>query len=231
MSHAKSIYPIGALMAFLALASPQKLSAQTDPPQKAEPPVFGKGVEDPAHEELRGLFKKMLEAYNNGKFDELATYLDEDVVITWQNAAVSKTPKGVKAYFDEMMGGPNRRVQKVTIKPVVEELTRLYGKENETGVAFGSSEDYYLLNDGMEFTQTTRWTATVVRKKGQWKVACVHISTNMFDNPVLNIAIKKTATWTAILVGIPALLVGALGMWLIGRRRGKPEAGTTHGPA
>ncbi len=96
-----------------------------------------KNKENPAHEELRALRKGLVEAIKKNDVDELLTYLDPDVVVTWQNGEVSRKPDGVKAYYDRMMKGPQRVVDTLTIDPTVEELTHLYG---DTGVAFGMLE-------------------------------------------------------------------------------------------
>lgn len=184
--------------------------------------------EDPAHEELRALFRGVMGAYDKGDWDELVSYMDDDVVVTWQNAVVTKSPQKVKAYFLEMLHGPQRRVDQIQIKPQVDELTHLYGN---MGVAFGSSEDSYKLRDGMEFTQNTRWTATVVRKNGRWKIASVHISTNMFDNPVLSIAVRKTALWVGGMAGVLGLALGGLLTWLALRRRHRGAPGVANAPA
>jgi ketosteroid isomerase-like protein len=179
-------------------------------------PLPAQEKEDAAHNELRALLKEVLDAYNKADYDRLITYLDDNAVITWQNADVSKTPQGVKDYFDKMMKGPNARVKSATIDPTVDELSHLYG---DTSVAFGGSKDHYVLNDGTDFAQDTRWTATVVKKNGQWKLAGLQISTNMFDNPILEMAVKKTL-WVAggggVVVG---LLVGFLVARLVGRRK------------
>jgi prolipoprotein diacylglyceryltransferase len=51
-------------------------------------------------------------------------------------------------------------------------------------------------------------------------VASIHISVNLFDNPILGIAIKKTATWVGGLAGGGGLLLGLIGGALLFRKRG-----------
>src|SRR5262249_46123068 len=117
---------------------------------------------------------------------------------------------------DKMMKGPKRVVESISINPTVDELTHLYG---DTGVAFGSSEDHFKLTDGSDFKVDTRWSATLVRKQGKWLIASVHASSNMFDNPVLRVALGRVVTWAAP-VGIPVcLLLGFLGGRLWRRKR------------
>jgi hypothetical protein len=79
------------------------------------------------------------------------------------------------------------------------------------------------LTDGTEFNQDTRWSATLVKKKdGTWKAANVHISVNMFDNPVLNLAIKRTGIWAGGIAGGGGLLLGLVVGAVFFRSRSKP---------
>ena len=178
-------------------------------------PAAESAKEDPAHNELRALRKNMVDAIAKGDVNKLATYLDPDVVVTWENGEVSRKPAGVKAYWDRMMKGPGHVVDRYTADPTVDELTHLYGN---TGVAFGSSNDHFQLADGKELNLHTRWTATVVKKAGQWKVAAFHASVNMFDNALLRMAVVRTAWWVGGIAAVVGLVVGAA-VVLIFRKR------------
>src|SRR4051812_38547307 len=90
--------------------------------------------EDPAHAELRKMKAQLVEVVNKGEFDAVLPFLDQDVVVTWLDGRVSKGPKEVRAYLDEMTKGPDRKVESFKTNPTVDELTHLYGN---TGVAYG----------------------------------------------------------------------------------------------
>jgi uncharacterized protein (TIGR02246 family) len=172
--------------------------------------------EAPAHQELRALKQEVTEAVNQNDLPRLLTHLDKDVVVTWLNGEVSRGPDGVRAYYDRMMKGDQRVVQSVKVDPEVEELTHLYG---DTGVAFGHSNDTFVLTDGREFVVPSRWSATLVKKDGKWLIANFHSSANMFDNPILAIAVRKTALWTGIGAGVAGLVLGFIIAWIVRRRR------------
>jgi ketosteroid isomerase-like protein len=172
--------------------------------------------EDPAHEELRALKRELEDASNKGDIDGVLARLDKDVVVTWLNGEVSLKPEGVRAYLERMTKGPNRAVNSFKTFPTVDDLTHLYG---DTGVAYGSSKDRFELTDGRVFEVPTRWSATLVKKNGKWLVANFHASTNMFDNPVLDIAIRKTATWAGGIGAGAGLLLGFLAGWFLRKRR------------
>jgi uncharacterized protein (TIGR02246 family) len=172
--------------------------------------------EDPAHEELRALRGQMVEAINKNDIDALLTHLDKDVVVTWMDASVSRGPKGVKEYIEKMTKGPDRKVESHSTDAEVDELTHLYG---DTGVATGRSQDRFVLTDGRDFVVNTRWTAALAKKDGKWKVAAFHSSANMFDNPVLYLAVRRTALWTGGVVGLAGLAIGTVVGWLLFRRK------------
>ena len=142
-----------------------------------------------------------------------------DAVLTWQNAEVSRGHQGLRDYYDKMMKGPNRVVESVTASAQTDERTRLYGSDKDSGVAFGSLEEDFRLTNGMSFHLSNRWTAHVVKDAGKWKVSAFHVSANLFDNPVLQLAVRRTAAWTAGVALTVGFLLGLAGMWAVSRRR------------
>jgi ketosteroid isomerase-like protein len=158
---------------------------------------------DSIHSELRTLRDGLVRATNDANVDALLSFLHPNVVVTWQNAEVSRGRAGVRDYLTRMMSGPNRVVSRFQTTPTVDELTILYG--DDSGIAFGSSHDHFELLDGMNFDLNGRWSATMVKEDGRWLVANFHASTNLFDNPVLNLT-RRTTIWS----GVGGLAVGAL---------------------
>ena len=185
--------------------------------QEGKPPL-----EHPAHEQLRTLRREMVEAINTNDIDALLTHLEADAVVTWMDGSVSRGPQGVREYLEQMTKGENRKVNSHTTEAVVDDLTHLYG---DTGVATGNSRDEFILTDGRNFAVNTRWTATLVKRDGGWKLASFHASTGMFDNPVLRLAVRQTALWTGGIAGVVGLVVGIVGTWALRRRGqgGKPS--------
>jgi ketosteroid isomerase-like protein len=175
-------------------------------------PIAGQATEDPAHAELRALRDDLVDAVNKRDLSRLIGHLHPDVVVTWQNAEVSRKPDGVRAYLARMLDGPDRIVEEFTTTASVDELTRLYG--GDTGIAFGSSRDRFKLRSGQTLEVTSRWTATVVRENGRWLIASFHASVNMFDNPLLA-GMRRVV----MIAGAGALVVGLVLGWFMGRRR------------
>jgi ketosteroid isomerase-like protein len=172
----------------------------------------GQNAEDPAHAELRALRDELVDAVNKKDMPRLMRHLHPDVVVTWQNAEVSRRPEGVRAYLARMLEGPDRIVEGFTTAVAVDELTILHG--GDTGVSFGSSRDHFALRAGRSFDLTSRWSATLVRFENRWVIASFHASTNLFDNPLLTGA-KRLAMGA----GAGALIAGIALGFLLGRRR------------
>ena len=159
-------------------------------------------TEDPVHEELRVLRDGMVDAFQKKDIERMLDNLHEEVVVTYQNAEVSRGHAGVRDFHQRMNEGDNPAVKSLESVFNVDELSIIYG--DDTAVAFGSMQDEFELTRGMDFSLESRWTATLVKEDGRWLVAALHVSTNMFENGVSDLLIK----WNSIKVGTIALLIG-----------------------
>lgn len=171
-----------------------------------------------AHKELRVLRDGLIAAINKQDMDAVLAHLDDEVIYTPQNAEVCRGKAAVKAYFDKMMNGPQKIVKSFSVKIDVDELAKLYG---DTAVSHGQSHERFVLTDGKDLQMHSKWTASLARKNGEWKVTSFHVSNNVFDNAVLDL--YKQVIFKA---GVGGVLVGVLLMGVVwwGVRR-KPKAG------
>ena len=196
-------------------------SAQTSPapPPTTAPAVAAVTSDDPT-QAINLLRQEFIDSFNQGDLDRLLSHLDPDVVITWQNAEVCRGPAEVRAYYDKMMTGPERRVDKVSADPKVDDR-HVYG---DWAVSWGSMNDHFVLTDGSDLNMNSRFTATIARRGDVWKVTSFHASVNAFENPILGYAAKKAGTW-ALTIGLGAgLLIGLVAGMLIKRRRERAAA-------
>jgi len=178
------------------------------------------------HTALRALRDSLLDAWTRRDMDALLTHVDPDVVVTWQNGELSRGPEGIRKFYNEVMVGPNRLISDISSTLKVDELSILHG--DNAAIAFGSIHDDFTLSRGIartavlgsgdKFSLDSRWTATMVKKDGQWKLASYHVSVDAFSNPILSkaVAVPKQA---AIIAGIVGLLLGAIVTWFYMRRR------------
>jgi len=197
---------LGGVMVCWVLFSPALLHAQ-----EARTPEGDAAT----HEALRALKNDMEQALNAQDLDRLLSHLHPDVVFTTMNNDVRVGKDAIRAYYEKMRTGPDRVVEKLTAKFEVDDLTRLY---DETGLAQGSSTDHYVLTDGSDLVVHGRWSCALVKQGDQWLIASFHYSTNVFDNPVLDLVKKKAMTLAGV-GGVGLLLVGLVLGRVTGRRR------------
>jgi len=168
------------------------------------------------HNELRKMRDDMLAAIARSEFDAILPHLHPNVVFTPMNGEVSRGPQAIRAYFDKMLKGPDAIVKSIRLGVEVDRLADFYG---DTALAFGSSNDQYVLSNGLEFQIQTRWTASLVRENGRWLITAFHSSANAFDNPILQKA-RQVAMLQWGGIGIAAgALIGVLVARAVGRRR------------
>jgi uncharacterized protein (TIGR02246 family) len=139
------------------------------------------------HEELRAMLRTATDALNRRDFAVLAPLFSEHCDITTVDGRSFTTLAAFKSYVDSIYAS---RVSKIEFHPVADALTTFL--DNDSGVSTGSSTDTYTFKDGDSRTMTSRWTATLHREGGRWKVAALHMSANVLDNPVIE-ATRKTA--------------------------------------
>ena len=169
-------------------------------------------AQDAAPTEIHALRDRLLDALNKSDFDKMAACLAPDVVITYQNAEVARGRDGVKTFHLKMTGGPEKIVESFHADVKTDDITILPG--GTTAIATGSSAETYKMTHGPDLTLDARWTATLVQDNGQWLVAALHCSTNLFKSPL--VAATKKAGVTA---SIGSIIIGLIVGWLLGRKR------------
>jgi uncharacterized protein (TIGR02246 family) len=200
---------LASLLALLAPALARADDVKTVPP------------EDPAHDELRALRDDILDAFNKKDLDRLLKHVHPNAVLVWQDGTVSRGHQGVRDYYKKMMEGPERIVDSVTARAEPKELTILHDAKH--GLCYGDLDEDFKLSNGTAFHLPNRWTATLVKEDGRWLIAGLHVSANVFDNPIQQLIVRRVMYWT----GAVGLLVGvALGVVLTvllrRRRPGQP---------
>jgi len=168
--------------------------------------------DEAVHNQLRALRDGMVEAINKGDIERQLTYLHPNVVVTWQNAEVSRGRDGVRTYLNRMLSGPNKAVAGYSTELNVDELTILYG--GDTGISFGSAAEHFKLANGSTLDNASRWSTTLVKEGGKWLIANVHVSSNLFDNPMLTVSKRMT-----YIVGGICILLGVVAGFFLGRMR------------
>lgn len=207
------------VVTLFVLAGLTTTAAQEEPASKSDKVAPDAARTEAIHDQLRAVREEFLTAFRKQDFEAVVALLDENVVLTAQDGKELKSIRGqadVREYLDRMLVGPKRGIESMTITPTVDDLSVLHN--GDTAIATGSSLDHYKLSNGDEFDLNTRWSVTLVDKEGKWLIANLHVSTSLFDNPVVS-AVSRAATWAAVGVGVVALLVGFGGGMLMYRQR------------
>jgi uncharacterized protein (TIGR02246 family) len=197
----------------LALVAGSLAAAQDTPPATPASSAVEASVEA-QHEGLRTLQAIMEKALNSRDIETILANVDENVVFTTMNGDVARGKEGIRKYFHDMMEGPNKVVENVTSDFIPDDLSVFHG--NDVAIAFGKSDDHYVLTDGKKFDIAARWSTTLIRKNDRWLVASFHYSANVFDNPILAMQRKILLTYAA-----GGALVLAIAGFFLGRRSGR----------
>jgi len=182
-------------------------------------PMAGLAQDDPRaadRESLLVILSGIEDALNARDLTGALQYLDDDVIITYQDSAVTKGRGGATEYYNRMMEGSAAIVTEFSTVATVGAPAIFHG---DTAVAYGTTVDRYVLARGLEIDLNANWSMTAQKDGGQWKVIALHFSTDLFDNPLLNNSRRLTR-----IVGVVGVIVGILLMWGIGRFRRKRDA-------
>jgi ketosteroid isomerase-like protein len=166
------------------------------------------------------------DAYSRGDVETMTRFLHPEVVIIFPDGRVLKGRDALRGYYEQMLKGPNRRVESYTADPVIESRT----VHNDVGLSYGYMNDQYVLTDGKSFGLNSRFTVTLFKtpdgpsETDGWMIRSFHSSADTFDNPILTMVAKQVF----LMAGIGGLVVGLLSGLAIGafffRRAKKPVA-------
>lgn len=184
------------------------------------------------HQELRRLRDEVMAAWQRRDIDGVLAHVDPDIVVTWQNGEVNRGPDAIRRFYKEMFEDKDSVLSNMVSTLTVDDLSILHGPD--TAIAFGSIRDEFTFKRGLAsataigagttFALTSRWTATLVRKAGAWKLASYHVSANVFSNPVQDMAIKASGRIAAIVGFVAGAIITSLIAWWLGRRAVRPGA-------
>ncbi len=208
MQLAKSATLVIVCMAVTFSGASQASSTQDDKPMASTEAASGLNKADAIHDQLRALREEFIEAVNAKNYDALIALLHPEVILTAQdgkNLSLIRRQDGVRKYLDRLLVAPGHGVESMKLNPKVDDLSVIY--QDNTAIAFGSSLDHYKLANGTEFDLKTRWSVTVIKEGEKWLLANIHVSTNLFENPVLA-TVSRMAIWLSIGSGFVFLVVG-----------------------
>ena len=166
--------------------------------------------------QLRAMLAEFEAAINAQSIDRMVAAMDDNVTVIWLNAEVSRGKDEVRAYYGRMVGHDKAILSKYLTKASIGAPAKFYG---DVAIADGSAMDeFYPIARGF-FRLDSRWSTTVVKNAGQWKIVSLHLSSNVFNNPLLD-EVKTNI----VKAGVGGFVAGLAVMWMIAwalRRRAR----------
>ncbi len=167
------------------------------------------------HAVLRTMLTEATKALNENDFATIEAYLDPNVNIVYQNSTVVDGLAEVRAFQEKMFAGDSAVLTSYSAEVTADKLTEFYG---DTAIAYGTIENHFTFTGGVTMNLPSKWTATLIKEEGEWKVVSLALTSNIFDNPLLSAA-QASAKYFSIGGLIAGLLLGVLGTILYRRRK------------
>ena len=175
------------------------LTAQTD-------------LHQPDRQALLKILSQVESAINAQDIEGMIALMTPDCTVTWWNAEISHGPEEIRAYYRKMVKDEGRLITKYTTTAHLDGHARFLG---DVALAQGSMEDEFFPIIRGPFKLNSRWTASAAKgQDGSWKIASLHLSSNVFTNQLIS-----ELTKTIWMTGAGALVVGGLAGFFLGRRR------------
>lgn len=162
---------------------------------------------------LTGILREVEKAINAQDIEGLIAQMHADCTVTWWNAEISRGHDDIRAYYRRMVKDEGRYISRYLTQAKLGRPARFISADGDVAVADGSMEDEFFPVFRGPFRLSSRWSATVSKSGGQWKIATLHLSSNVFTNTL--ISELTHALWYA---GGAGLFAGVLVGWLAGRR-------------
>lgn len=172
----------------------------------------------PDRQALIKVFQEIEAGINDQNVERMVAQMTPDATVTWLNGEVSHGHTEIRAYYQRMVKGPERILDKYTTAAKLGGQARFFG---EVAVADGTMRDSFFPVARAPFELSSNWSSTSAKIDGQWKVVAMHLSANVFNNDLLDEA-KSAAKLAAAGGALAGLVLAGLLCWW--RRRTKPSA-------
>ncbi|SBT05269.1 conserved exported hypothetical protein [Candidatus Accumulibacter aalborgensis] len=159
------------------------------------------------------LFREIEASINAQDVDRMVAQMHPQATVTWLNGEVSRGHEEIKAYYHRMLKGDQRILDRYLTGARLGAPAHFFGN-GDVAVADGTMEDEFFPVARGPFRLSSNWTSTSAKIDGRWQVVSMHLSSNVFTNPL--IAEAKAAIWYA---GGGGAVLGLLVGWLLARRR------------
>ncbi|MCA9407932.1 MAG: nuclear transport factor 2 family protein [Candidatus Omnitrophica bacterium] len=153
------------------------------------------------HQEIRQLLADVTNAINTEDTDNISSFFTKEYIYVGADQSVITHRKEFLEYYNKLLGGEDALLKSLNFKPKA--LTKTKFIQDNVGIVHGESDDTYVLANGHKTNVQSKWSATLLKEGGKWKVASLHNGVNFYDNPEIDNFINF---WKMIALG--ALVVG-----------------------
>lgn len=203
----------------LTVLSPVTSAAHSQVPRPGNDSLAALSPEErAAHEELIAFRVGVQDAFNkmgeSGKPEDMVAlleYADPDILFTPMTGESFRGRAALLAYFKREFINEGHSLKRMHSEFTADHLSIFLRPDVATNR--GTARGTFVFANNSELTVNTRWTATLVKRDGRWKLAAFQFSPSIFDNPVVD-AYRKWIYKAAIGAGVAALSIGILvGRW------------------
>lgn len=160
---------------------------------------------------LRAALAAVTRAINSRDWTELDRWLDPNVVITMIDQVSLHGRADLSRYVESKLTQFNSVLSDLQVDPVPDAPATFYG---DTAICTLSSADRFIFRNGKDFLVQNRYTATLVKTDGDWKLVALHGGANAFNNPI-SYQLTQLLAGGVALAGLGGLLLG----WAAGRSK------------
>lgn len=153
---------------------------------------------------LRAALAAVTEAINKRNWRELDNWLSPDVVITMIDQVSLHGREDLARYVESKLGQFSGVLADLRVDPVPDAPAEFYG---DTAICTLSSADRFIFKNGKDFLVNNRYTATLIKQDGGWKLVALHGGANAFNNPI-SFQLNQLLTGGLAVAGVAGLLIG-----------------------
>jgi hypothetical protein len=166
---------------------------------------------------LLKVFDEIVKGINEQSIDRMTAQMDKDATVIWLNAEASRGHGEIKGYYHRMVSPDGRAdaiLKKYTTTAKVAAPARFIG---DVAVADGVMADEFFPIKRGPFKLNSNWSVTCIKRDGQWKVVHLHLSSNVFNNELLD-EVKLMVWYGAAGGALGGILLVLAFCWLRKRR-------------
>jgi ketosteroid isomerase-like protein len=171
------------------------------------------------HQELIAFRIGIQDAFNkmgaSGKPEDMEALLEfahPDAIFTAMTGESVRGKAELVEYFKRDFMTPDHALTRMQSTFEADHLSILLRPDVATNR--GTVHSTFDFTDGRKLAVDSRWTATMVKHEGRWKIAAFQFAPSIFDNPVTD-AYRAWIYKAAVIAGVIALVLGIfIGRWM-----------------